>query len=118
MKSVKRGTLSALISFDDYKKMDYAINKELIGLVTKDGIKIGGVSHHFIERVFGNLEEKREGVSIDKVKYALLNQNPTGIKYNKEGNPSQRYIIKGYVSVSLNPTTCSLVQVNPKERKE
>lgn len=118
MKSVKLGTLSALVSFDDYKKMDYIINKELIGLVTKDGIKIEGMSHHFIERAFGNLEEKREGVSIDKVKYALLNQKPTGIKYNKEGKPSQRYIIKGYISVSLNPTTCSLVQVNPKERKD
>ena len=82
MKSVKRGTLSALVSFDDYKKMDYIINKELIGLVTKDGKKIKGRSYHFIERIFGNLEEKREGVSIGKVKVALLYQDPTEIKYD------------------------------------
>lgn len=51
-------------------------------------------------------------------KVALLYQDPTEIKYNKEGKPSQSYIIEGFISVSLNPDTCSLVQVNLDKKKE
>ncbi len=117
-KSVKIGELSPLSDFKHYKKVCKEINSKLVGVTTSNGIEIKSNSKHFISRVIGSVEQKRNGVPVDDIVQAL--NEPTSIstvKYASNG-PSQKFILKGVCTVSVNPETGSLIQVNPMPVKK
>ena len=104
--------ISAFSTFEDYKKYKEIIDKELVGLVTKNGIEIKGQTKHFIERVLGTNEDPktkraRAGVSIEDIKNALLNPNIIRSK-----NDSIKFLTDE-CDVSINPKTGILIQTNP-----
>lgn len=111
-KSVGSGMISALVKPEDYINYKSKIDLELIG------IEIKSQSKHFIERVFGTIEDPntkrtRSGVEITEIKEAL--QNPVKInpiKTDSEGRRSQTYIGEK-ASVSINIDTQELIQCNP-----
>lgn len=109
-KVIKNGELSPLIDFNTYKSMNNQIQKELIGLKTKNSIEIKSYSKHFVDRVCGSVEQKRSGVSIKDIKDTILNS-----KEYKE--LSKSIVLYGQnVQVSINPVTGNLIQTNPRIR--
>lgn len=121
-KSVKSGAISSLVSSEDYLNYKSRIEKEIVGLTTKNGIEIKSQSKHFIDRVFGTTmdpvtEKGRNGVDIAGIKDAL--EKPVKIKPIKtdsEGRRSQTYIGEK-ASVSINIDTQELIQCNPTSTK-
>lgn len=76
-KSRSNGMISPLVSVEEYIKYKNLIEKELVGLTISNGIKITAQSKHFIERVFGTVEDPhtnrpRSGVQINDIKDAIL----------------------------------------------
>ena len=108
--------LIELQDFETYKNMSDRIDKELIGIKTQNGILIQGKTYHFIDRVFGSVEERRSGVSIEDVKQALT--TPVEIKDTiLKGNRISQVFVGEHVKVSVNPDSNILIQVNPNHRK-
>ena len=115
--SIEIGELTPLADFELYQSISNTIDTEVIGLVTSNGIEIKGKSNHFIVRVIGSVEKKRNGVEISKVIDALTNPDQVDdVKTNKNGR-SQRFI-KGDVAVTVNPDTGQLIQTNPIREKK
>ena len=100
-KAIAKGDLDALVDFDLYNDMDVKITKTL----HDDNIEKH--SYHFVDRVFGSVEQKRSGVSIEDIKETLSNPVKKVVKENS---------VKLYGTnniVSYNPKTKTLIQVNP-----
>ena len=77
---------------------------------------IQGKTYHFIDRVFGSVEERRSGVSIEDVKQALT--TPVEIKDTiLKGNRISQVFVGEHAKVSVNPDSNILIQVNPNHRK-
>ena len=77
-RAVEKGDLSALTGFDLYVNVASQIDQSIVGTTTSDGVAIKGYVSHFIDRIIGSYEQKREGVDIQDVLNAL--QNPDSIK--------------------------------------
>ena len=108
--------LIELQDFETYKNMSDRIDKELIGIKTQNGILIQGKTYHFIDRVFGSVEERRSGVSIEDVKQALT--TPVEIKDTiLKGNRISQVFVGEHAKVSVNPDSNILIQVNSNHRK-
>ena len=75
---------------------------------------ITGKSDHFIVRVIGSVEERRNGVSISDIEKALT--LPTAKVYPimtyANGQKSQKIRLEP-VEVTINPDTGVLIQTNP-----
>lgn len=113
VKSIKREELTSLASFNLYKSVSKEIDEKLIGLTTSNGIQITGKSKHFIARVIGSVVQKRSGVPIDNIISAITSPTRvTAIRELKNGR-SQRFSLDNTCSVSVNPDTGILIQVNP-----
>lgn len=116
MDSVKSGMMSPLVGFELYKEYYERIEKEIIGMKTINGIEIKSQSKHFLERVFGTSSDPthgnypRSGVSLEKIIDALKNGT---VKIDPANNTSISFI-SDKCSVSVNPLTGNLIQVNPK----
>lgn len=109
-KSRNSNMISSFTSFDQYVEYKHRIDDELLGIVTPEGIAIKSQSKHFIERVFGTTEDKktgrpRDGVSLEEISLALREGK---VRKRKD---SWRYT-KDKCSVSINPETGNLIQVN------
>ena len=112
--SIANGNLSPLVDFDLYRHYDKALHVELNGIKTVAGVEVMGHSFHFIDRVFGSVEKKRNGVDITDVKRTLSNQTA---KFKVQKNGSVQ--IQGDNNlVSINPRTGKLIQTNPYKTKE
>lgn len=114
--SIKTGELTPLADFDLYKKISSDIDKNMVNKVTANGIKITGKSNHFIARILGSVEQKRNGVPIENVLKAL--QEPIEIdpvKISSNGK-SQRFRSDDCI-VTINPDTGLLIQVNPYKNR-
>ena len=108
--------LIELQDFETYKNMSDRIDEELTGIKTQNGILIQGKTYHFIDRVFGSVEERRSGVSIEDVKQALT--TPVEIKDTiLKGNRISQVFVGEHAKVSVNPDSNRLIQVNPNHRK-
>lgn len=113
--SVDRGVMSPNVSFGVYEEYHNRVQNELVGLTTSDGILIKSQSNHFLERVFGTWhdpthdDKKREGVSLEDIKDALLN----GKSKATHGGTSICYTTEK-CAVTVNPITGNLIQTNPK----
>lgn len=119
--SVKKGMISPLVREKDYFKYKAKIDDEVVGTKTSNGIEIKGQSKHFIERVFGTMEDPktkkpRDGVDIPDIKDALT--NPLKITENKKDGKVDSYKYIGEKgTVSVNPNTGNLIQCNPTDER-
>lgn len=115
--SIKSGELSALTSFDLYKKINNEIDKNLIDITTSNGIKITNKSKHFISRVIGSVEQRRNGVNLKDVLNVLQNPVKLGEVVKLKNRKSQRFI-GDLLTATVNPDTGVLIQVNPTTRRK
>ena len=118
LSSIRSGELSALADFELYKNTSMQIDEKLVGIITSNGIKITGKSHHFIARVIGSVQQRRSGVAIEDIFDALTNKTATipPIKTSSNNNRSQKFRLNK-VEVSVNPDTGILIQTNPCKLK-
>ena len=114
-RAVERGELSALTGFDHYMKVAENVERTLVGLKTSDGVEIKGYVTHFLDRTIGSYEQQREGVNIKDSLNALT--NPKDIKNTKRAAGVGRQYITDVCKVVLNPETCMLIQVSPKQKE-
>ena len=110
-KVIAIGDLSPLVDFETYKKIDNEIYTELVGLKTTNKIEIKSYSKHFVDRVCGSIEQKRNGVEIADIKENILKS--TEFKISKKNADSIKIISDNNI-VSINPKTGNLIQVNPR----
>ena len=115
-KSIKIGEITPLANFNLYKQISREIDEKLIGITTSNGIVINSKAKHFIARVIGSVEEKRNGVSVDNcLKVLTSNQSEIlPVRAMVNGN-SQKFRYNG-IEISINPDTGQLIQVNPRRR--
>lgn len=118
-KSINVGELTPLADFELYKKISNEIDEKIVGITASNGIKIKNKSNHFIARVIGSVEQKRNGVEIEKIIDTLREPDEiTNVEVRASGS-TQRFKKYGMAAVSVNPETGNLIQVNPiKERWE
>lgn len=114
-KSRESNMISVFTSFEDYAIYKGRIEKELLGLSTKNGIHITGQSKHFLERVFGTTCDTktglpRSGVDLNEIKDAIINGNPR----IRKTDPNSIKLVTDKCMVSINPNTGVLIQVNPQ----
>lgn len=118
--SVENGAISRLSDFKNYYKLYNAVENQIIGIETSEGLVVSGQSKHFMERVIGTMYDSkngrpRSGVSIDAMLDALLNPvSARPVKTDKKGKKSQKYVGKT-ATISINPETGSLIQCNPTD---
>jgi hypothetical protein len=117
---VKRGTVSPMCTFENYKNQHALVDEKVVGITTSNGILITSQSKHFIERVIGTMDDPknhlpRSGVPVDAILDAL--KNPLKInapRTDAEGLKSQKFIGK-HGTVVINPDTGVLIQCNPTD---
>ncbi|MCM1305872.1 MAG: hypothetical protein NC037_00375 [Bacteroides sp.] len=110
--SIENGRMSPLVKFNDYTHMKQRIENEIIGHRTVNGVEIKSQSKHFIERVFGSVEQRRSGVKLEDIKDCLTNGEIKKIGQSDEGE-SATFILEGICKVSFNMTTGNLIQTSP-----
>ncbi len=108
-RAVKIGELTLLADFELYKNISEEIDDKLIGVKTINNIEIKSKSKHFIARVIGSVEQRRNGVDVDSC-LKILTSNQSAMKRNI-------IFLKGVGSISINNNTGNLIQVNPLSRK-
>lgn len=116
VRGIKSGELSSFADFTLYKQTSAEIDKQLVGIVTSQGISITSKSDHFINRLIGSAGQRRSGVTIDAVKETLICPEKTDIRKSSKGT-SVRYFGKDVI-VTVNPDTGKLIQANPRHRKK
>lgn len=110
--SVENGRMSPLVKFKDYTHMKQRIEREIVGLTTVDGVEIKSQSKHFIERLFGSVEQRRSGVSLEDIKRCLTEGEIKEIRHTEDGE-SIVYRLKKICKVSVNASTHNLIQTSP-----
>lgn len=125
-KAVKEGDISPLVGFDLYKDDAKQIDKELVGLITTDGVVIKDYTMHFIDRVIGQTstphDKKRQGVPLSNLKEALTATTsrikPDYIVPMNKGDDVRRSYIGNNIKITLSVTDRKLIQTNPFTRKK
>lgn len=107
---VRKGDLSTLTSFDTYQAVAGEVKSRLVGMTTVDGLTIQSYKTHFIDRLIGNYQQKREGVEIEDAKQ-VLQHSVDIVNTTKDGVPSRSYLHAG-LQVTINPETMTLIQTN------
>lgn len=114
-KLIEKGELTPLADFELYKKASENIDAKIVGSTTVNGIKITGKSIHFIARVIGSVEQRRNGVDVQKSLEAL--QNPVEVYPIKElKNSNSQKFRSDECLITINPDTGNLIQVNPYKK--
>ncbi len=108
--AISTGGLSSLVNFKLYKEIDSNVDFKLVGLKTANGIYIKSYSKHFIDRVFGSVEERRNGVELGDIMDTIINSN----SFRESKRNGSIKIIGEKCIVSINPITGNLIQVNPQ----
>ncbi len=104
-------------SFKEYESISKEIDDKLVGIITASGIEIKSKSDHFIARVIGSVEQKRNGVELDKILEALKNKDSTWTATKAFANGASQKIRFNDIEVTINPETGNLIQTNPRKRK-
>lgn len=110
--AIEKGELSPLVNYKEYSFVNNRIRSELHGITTDNGLVINSHSKHFVNRIFGSVEQKRSGVKIEDIYETLI--NPIEIKKRKDSV----VLVGKNNKVSINPKTGNLVQTNPIRRKK
>lgn len=114
--AVQQGDISALTGFEHYMQTAASIERNLVGLTTSDGITITGYKTHFIDRIIGSYEKKREPVRVEDVIDALrTDANP--IDAQRNGKRSRQYR-NDACWVTINPDESTIIQVSPRKKGE
>lgn len=116
--AIKIGELSPLVDFKLYKDISHEMDNKLIGITTSNGIAILGKSNHAIARIIGSVEQRRNGVSVDDVLEALINNESEVLPVKELKNGKSQKFRSGVVEVSVNPDTGNIIQANPIHRKK
>lgn len=113
-RSVKAGELTPLADFKLYEKASKEIDQKLIGMTAKNGIVVSDKSDHFIARTIGLVEQRRNGVEIERVREALTDKDTTvfPIAVRKSGKSQKFRNERIGIEVMLNPETGVLIQAN------
>lgn len=115
--AVKKGNISPLMGYDNFKEVSDKAEQQLTGLSTADGKKVKGMTAHFVDRVIGQHSAAdsgkpglRRGVQLDDIEDALKNPRKIGeVKTQKDGKKSMVYYGNS-ANVSMNPDTGELIQ--------
>lgn len=110
--SIESGKMSPLVKFNEYEQMKKRIDKEIVGLKTVNGYEIKAQSNHLVERLFGSVEDRRNGVKLEDIKECLTNGEIKGFRQTKEGG-NITYRLKGVCKVAFNITKNMIIQVSP-----
>ena len=125
--AVNKGDISPLTGYDLYKNTANEISQKLVGVVTKDGVKIKSFATHFVDRTLGQTSEThtdmRQGTPIEHSIEALTNGiiSEPYIRKIKRGSEyvddlRQRYT-GTHAKVTLSLTENKLIQTNPRKMK-
>lgn len=112
---VRTGKLSTFADFDYYMGVKAKCDGLLVGETTSNGIHITQTSVHFVSRIIGSENDRRDGVDFGAVEDALFHGTPQPIQTRADGGRSQRFIGKNVI-VTVNPDTGVLVQCNSTKR--
>lgn len=122
--AVKKGDIPVLTGYDCYKEIAFRIERDIVGITTKNGIIINNYSTHFIDRVIGEFEDsnyiqtgKRKGVKLDDVIDSLINPIQIGEVQVRQGVFKSILLTGDKCGVSINPDTGTLIQTNPIRKK-
>lgn len=117
-REITNGNLSPLADFALFRQTDNQIRKSLIGIELTNGIVVKKRAYHFISRVIGSVEQKRNGVRVEDIKANLLREpNREKVSFGLEGRKSIKLYYDDMI-VSVNPSTGKLIQVNTQNRSE
>jgi SPP1 gp7 family putative phage head morphogenesis protein len=116
--SIKSGELTPLADFDLYKQINKEIDNSIVGLTTSNGIKVTGKSNHFVARVIGSVEQKRNGVLVEDVYKALISKDAEILPIKDLSNGKSQKIRYNDIEVTINPETGNLIQTNPFKRRK
>ncbi|WP_165815172.1 minor capsid protein [Levilactobacillus bambusae] len=113
-----QGTLSPLMSFEDYQKLRKLALNTLIGTKTSDGHEVKSFSQHFMERLIGPSKEVqhakiRNGVHLSDVENALQSNR---VRASSSDKTVQLYY-GDKARVTLNINTGNIIQVNPSRKR-
>lgn len=121
---VKKGWVSPLSGFENYKNLHGRIQNEIVGKAAADGTMITGQVPHFMQRVIGTMVDpeksksrfnpiRRSGVEIDDIKETIF--NPVKVHPVQTRKSGQRSVkLEGEkCAVTINPDTGMLIQTNP-----
>ncbi|MDY3006207.1 phage minor capsid protein [Anaerococcus porci] len=121
-KAVDNEDISVLVGIDRYIEFAKEIDDKLVGITTKDGIKINEYGTHFIDRVIGqhahdDIPKKgmRRGVDINEIKKSLL--NPNKIKRSIVKNEERNQYINSAVKVTLDIDRGRLIQTSQNKKR-
>lgn len=121
-KAVDKGDISVLVGIDRYIEISKEIDDKLVGITTKDGIKIKEYGTHFIDRVIGqhahdDIPKKgmRRGVDINEIKESLI--NPNKIKFSIVKNEERNQYINSEVKVTLDIDRGRLIQTSQNKKR-
>lgn len=76
--------ITPLADFKLFKKISTKIDTKLIGTTATNGVTIKSKSTHFISKIIGSIEQKRNGVNLDDVYDALLNGKVGTVRIDKK----------------------------------
>ena len=120
-KAVEKGDIHALTGFNVYEKAAADAEKNIIGVITSEGVKISSFTTHFIDRVIGQTSEPhdnmRQGTPVEDVKDAL--ENPSkDVKETimQDGDVRQIYYGKR-ASVVISVTDKRVIQTSPRKER-
>ena len=112
-KSMKRNEMLSSTTFQVFRDTLKAAEKELIGLVTYDGVEIKSVAVHFAVRLIGN-EKDHIPVSLADVIDTL--EHATDIKYTEDDRGDTK-TYRAAVNVTINAENGRLVQCNSRGQR-
>lgn len=117
-RSITSGELTTFADFRLYKKISKEIDQKLVGLELSNNVVVKGKSYHFINRVIGSVEQKRNGVSVDKIKQSIQSEVPKimNTRRHEKGTTQKLRFENNEFELTVNVKTGRLVQVNPWKR--
>ena len=123
VKAVKKGSISPLVGYDQFKENYITAEKSLTRMTLPDGQKISGITAHFVDRMIGQqaaddipAKGKRKGVYLSDIEDTVRYGTVLPVKLDNMGRKSQR-IVGGKCSISYNPDTEELIQTEPRSDK-
>lgn len=117
-RSITNGELTSFADFRLYKKISNEIDKKLVGVELSNNVVVTGKSYHFINRVIGSVEQKRNGISVEKIEQSIQSEVPKimNTRHHKKGTSQKLRFEKNEFELTVNVETGRLVQVNPWKR--
>lgn len=110
--AIESGELTSFADFELFKNISDEIDAKLVGVETVNDLIVQGKSHHFINRIIGSVEQRRNGVSVDDALKILT--EPDYVEKTKRDTGVSLRLKKTHIgSLTINPETGVLIQINP-----